>query len=405
MNGKRLRKHLYKAITIAFLISCSLKCPATVNDPDVNAVMSQAVRKIRQTLAAQTDREGIPRNVPTGSTSWETVSYDSWVSGFWPGVLWYIYDYTNDDEWRQVAHEGNQPVAKVLAGEKRDHDLGFQFFCSFGNGYRLTGNPQYKEYLFQAADQLAGMYNPAVGTILSWPHANDRYKTEHNTIIDSLMNLELLFWVARNGGNRAYFDIARRHARVTMENQIRPDYTHWHVVAYDTETGAAVQKVTRQGHSDDSLWARGQAWGIYGYAMIFRETREKEFLRTATRMADVFLERLPADHVPYWDFDAPDIPDAPRDASAAAVAASGLLELSELVKDKTVAEKYYTKAVEILGSLWKNYVAPLDSPAILDHSVGNYPRGREIDIPIIYGDYYFIESLLRLREMEKRPHP
>jgi unsaturated chondroitin disaccharide hydrolase len=186
-----------------------------------------------------------------------------------------------------------------------------------------------------------------------------------------------------------------------MENQIRPDYTHWHVVAYDTETGEAVQKVTRQGNGDDSLWARGQAWGIYGYAMIFRETRESDFLRTATGMADVYLERLPDDHVPYWDFDAPDIPDAPRDASAAAVAASGLLELSKLVEKRDVANRYYNAAVAMLYSLWANYAADANSPALLDHSVGNFPRGKEINMPIIYADYYFVEALLRLRQSER----
>jgi unsaturated chondroitin disaccharide hydrolase len=371
----------------------------------VDAIMDQVVDKVYKTQAAQKDVERIPRNVPSDMKSWETVAYDSWVSGFWPGLLWYMYDYTGDEEWREIAHERNLPVAKVLTGEKKDHDLGFQFFCSFGNGYRLTGNPHYKEYLFKAAGQLAGMAHPRVGTILSWPHAKDRYKTEHNTIIDNLMNLELLFWVARNGGNPAYYEIARTHARVTMENQIRPDYTHWHVVVYDTETGKAVQKVTRQGYSNESLWARGQAWGIYGFAMIFRETREREFLRTAKRIADVFLERLPEDHVPFWDFDAPDIPDAPRDASAAAIAASGLLELSELVEEGIESKKYYTAAVRMLASLWENYAAPPDSPAILGHSVGNYPRGKEVDIPIIYGDYYFIEALLKLRDLEQRRHP
>lgn len=384
---------------------CCLTSPGAVEDPDVDAIMDKVVDKVFRAQATQTDVNRIPRNLPSGTKNWETAAYHSWVSGFWPGVLWYMYEYTGEDEWREIAHERNLPVAKILTGEKKDHDLGFQFFCSFGNGYRLTGNPQYREYVFEAADQLAAMAHPVVGTILSWPHAKDRYKTEHNTIIDNLMNLELLFWVARNGGTRAHFDIARRHARVTMENQIRPDYTHWHVVAYDTETGEAVQKVTRQGYSDDSLWARGQAWGIYGYAMIFRETREQDFLETAMGMADVFLERLPEDHVPYWDFDAPDIPDAPRDASAAAIAASGLLELSELVDGKNESKRYYRSAVKILDSLWENYAAPPDNPAILGHSVGNYPRGKEVDIPIIYADYYFIEALLRLRGMEQRRHP
>jgi len=388
-------------LTLLFIL-CGLLSSVTASVSNIDDILDHAVKKVDKAAAAQSDLYRMPRNIANPGKGWETVSHISWVSGFWPGVLWYIYDYTEDEKWREIAHERNLPVAKILSGEKKDHDLGFQFYCSFGNGYRLTGNPLYKEYLFKAADQLAAMYNPIVGTILSWPHAKERYETEHNTIIDNLMNLELLFWVARNGGNRNYYDIARRHARVTMENQIRPDYTHWHVVAYDTETGEAVQRVTRQGYSDDSLWARGQAWGIYAYAMVFRETREKDFLKTAIRMADVFLKRLPEDLVPYWDFDAPDIPDAPKDASAAAIAASGLLELSELVEDRKVSRNYYKMAGKIMDSLWKNYAAPQDSPAVLGHSVGNYPRGKEVDVPIIYGDYYFIEALLRMREIENR---
>jgi len=396
----------FRFSSILLLVSCGLAISGHASVLDVDDILDHAVKKVDKAQAAQTDIDRMPRNIPETGKGWDPVSHTSWVSGFWPGVLWYIYDYTEDDKWREIAHERNLPVSRILTGEKKDHDLGFQFFCSFGNGFRLTGNPQYKAFLFKSADQLAAMYNPTVGTILSWPHARDRYKTEHNTIIDNLMNLELLFWVARNGGNRDYYEIALRHARVTMENQIRPDYTHWHVVAYDMDTGEAVQKVTRQGYSDDSFWARGQAWGIYGYAMIFRETREEAFLRTATRMADVFLEGLPEDHVPYWDFDAPDIPDAPRDASAAAVAASGLLELSELVEENELSDRYYQAAVEILNSLWENYAAPPDSPAILGHSVGNYPRGKEVDMPIIYGDYYFLEALLRFRAMQrfKAPH-
>jgi unsaturated chondroitin disaccharide hydrolase len=369
---------------------------------DATEIMNQSVEKVYRAQQMQEDNEQIPRNIQPGNEFWSTQSYTSWTSGFWPGIMWYMYDYTGDEKWKQIAHEKNLPVAKILTGDKKDHDLGFQFFCSFGNGYRLTKNPLYKEYLLTSADQLATMFHPVAGTILSWPHARDRYLAPHNTIIDNLMNLELLFWAAKNGGNKAYYDIALQHATVTMQNQIRPDYTHWHVVAYDTITGEAVQKVTHQGYSDESLWARGQAWGIYGFTVVYRETGDVVFLETAKKMANVFLERLPDDHVPFWDFDAPDIPDAPRDASAAAIAASALLELSGLVQQQEESDKYYAAASHILQSLSENYLSGEDNYAILNHSVGNYNSGSEIDIPIIYADYYFIEALLRKIAIDKQ---
>jgi unsaturated chondroitin disaccharide hydrolase len=379
-----------------------MSCLDKTNTLKVTDIMDQSVEKVYLAQQMQEDNKQMPRNILPGNEFWSTQSYTSWTSGFWPGIMWYMYDYTGDEKWRKIADEKSMPVANILTGDKKDHDLGFQFFCSFGNGYRLTKNPSYKEYLLTSAGQLAAMFHPTAGTILSWPHARDRYLAPHNTIIDNLMNLELLFWSAKNGGKAEYYDIALQHATVTMKNQIRPDYTHWHVVAYDTITGKAVQKVTHQGYSDESLWARGQAWGIYGFTMVYRETGEAVFLETAKKMANVFLERLPGDHVPYWDFDAPDIPDAPRDASAAAIAASALLELSGLVKQQEESDKYYSAASDILNSLSENYLSGKDNYAILNHSVGNFNAVSEVDVPIIYADYYFIEALLRKIAIDKQ---
>lgn len=376
--------------------------PVKTKKPDPDFLLNQAVEKVYLAQQNQLDKELIPRNILPGNMFWNSVAYTSWTSGFWPGILWFMYDYTGEEKWKQIAHERSLPIAKILSGDKKDHDLGFQFLCSFGNAYRLTQDPIFKDYLLAAAGQLAGMYHPTVGTILSWPHARDRYMAPHNTIIDNLMNLELLFWAAKNGGDAGYYDIALQHASVTMQNQVRPDYTHWHVVAYDTISGEAVQKVTRQGYSDESLWARGQAWGIYGFTMVFRETGNAEFLETAKSMANVFLERLPEDFIPYWDFDAPDIPDAPRDASAAAIVASALLELYSFVENKMESDFYYTAACNILHSLAENYLSGENNYAILNHSVGNYHSGSEVDVPIIYADYYFIEALLRKKEIDNQ---
>ncbi len=368
---------------------------------DTEKYLNFAVEQVSGALEPETDPNQIPRNIPEGDEFWRTRMFTDWTSGFWPGILWYMYEYTGDEKWVAIAREKNMPVGQILERDYKDHDLGFQFFCSFGNGYRLTENPEFKTYVLRAADQLAAMYHPTVGTILSWPFARDRYAKPHNTIIDNMMNLELLFWAAKNGGNPDYFDLAVRHATVTMNNQLRQDYSSWHVVAYDTLTGEAVQKVTHQGSADESMWARGQAWGIYGFVMTYRETGKTEFLEAAKRMAQIYLDRLPEDHVPYWDFDAPDIPDAPRDASAAAIATSALLELSTLVEDPKESVYYRTTAIAMLRSLAENYTSDGSNVAVLNHSVGHFTANSEVDVPIIYADYYFIEALLRERKLQK----
>jgi unsaturated chondroitin disaccharide hydrolase len=386
---------------LLLVLLCFAACQPEEKPLDTEMYLNFAIDQVYRALENQLDFDEIPRNVPQGKEYWETRLFTDWTSGFWPGIIWYIYDYTGDEGWMRIAYERNFPVAQILQRDYKDHDLGFQFYCSFGNGYRLTGDNNMKQTIIQAADQLAAMYNPVAGTILSWPWAHNRYATPHNTIIDNMMNLELLFWAAKNGGSPSYYDLAVRHATVTMENQLRPDYSSWHVLAYDTLTGKAVQKVTAQGYADKSMWARGQAWGIYGFTLTYRETGNPEFLETAKKMAQIYIDRLPEDHVPYWDFDAPDIPDAPRDASAAAITASALLELSTLVNDTRESKYYRSVAADMLRSLTKNYLSDGSNVAVLDHSVGHFTENSEVDIPIIYADYYFIEALLRERKLQK----
>ncbi len=219
-------------------------------------------------------------------------------------------------------------MSGVLDVPVDNHDLGFMFYCSFGNGYRLTQDTAYHNILLTAADSLATLFNPKVGTILSWPSMREKMNWPHNTIIDNMINLELLFWASKNGGSQDHCNIAVKHAETCMKMLIRPDYTTIHVAVFDTVDGHFIKGVTHQGYADSSLWARGQAWGIYGYAMCYRETGKPEFLETAQKLADVFIQRLPEDGIPYWDFDDPAIPNTTKDASAAAVAASGMLELS-----------------------------------------------------------------------------
>jgi len=285
-----------------------------------------------------------------------------------------------------------------------DHDLGFQTYCSIGNAYRLTGDAVYKKVLLKAADTLATLFNPKVGTILSWPRKvpGVDWPKRHNTIMDNMINLELLFWAAKNGGDKRLYDMAVTHATTTMKNQFRPDYTSYHVVVYDTATGKKVKGITHQGYSDASMWARGQSWAIYGFTMVYRETKDKMFLHFVQKVTDVYLKKLPADLIPYWDFNDPGIPNAPKDASAAAVTASALLELSTFVMDKTKAKIYRKKAEQMLVSLSSNrYQSRNTNNAFLLHSTGHKPNGGEIDASIIYSDYYYIEALLRLKKLQE----
>ena len=261
-------------------------------------------------------------------------------------------------------------------------------------GYRLTRNESYRQAILRSAEALSALFNPKVGTMLSWPR-NVAMFGGHNTIMDNMINLEMLFWAAKNGGDKKLYDMAVSHADTTMKYHFRPDYTSYHVAVYDTLTGEFVKGVTHQGYDDNSMWARGQAWAIYGYTVVYRETKEPRFLDFVQKVADVYLEHLPDDYVPYWDFNDPAIPYAPRDASAACVVASALLELSGYVSPEKGQE--YKKA-ESLSS--DKYRSGKSKPAFLLHSTGNYPSHSEIDAAIIYADYYYIEALMRLKQMK-----
>ncbi|QIP14253.1 glucuronyl hydrolase [Spirosoma aureum] len=370
---------------------------------DVGNQLDYCVSQLKKALPQQTDYTKEPRRIPAGQKNWNTVSVTDWTSGFWPGTLWYSYEYTKDPTLKAKAEAFTESLALVLDKPVLDHDLGFQFYCSYGNGYRLTQNQAYKETLLRAADSLATLFNPNVGTILSWPRPVPNMEwPQHNTIMDNMINLELLFWASKNGGSKKLYDIAVSHAMTTMKNHFRPDWTSYHVVVYDRETGRKIKGVTHQGYSDASMWARGQAWAIYGFTMSYRESGKKEFLETAQKTADVFIKNLPADHIPYWDFNAIDISNAPRDASAAAVVSSALLELSTLTKDKSLQTKYRTEAEAMLTSLSSaSYQSHEVNNAFLLHSTGHKPNNSEVDVSINYADYYYIEALLRLKRLQE----
>lgn len=346
------------------------------------------------------DYSMMPRCIMDSLTTWECrkAAKDEWCSGFWPGILWYDYEYTHDNAIKNQAERFTASLKYLSEIPAYDHDLGFLIFCSYGNGYRLTHNPEYKQVILDTADSLATLFRPRVGTLLSWPR-NIKMFGGHNTIMDNMINLEMLFWAARNGGNPYLFDIAVSHADKTMKYQFRPDYTSYHVAVYDTLTGKFIKGVTHQGYSDSSMWARGQAWAIYGYTMVYRETKDPKYLDFVQKVADIYLKQLPADYIPYWDFDAPDIPKAPRDASAACIVASALVELSTYLSGNK-GEKYKQAAIKMLISLSSNkYQCGKSKPAFLLHSTGHWPNKSEVDASIIYADYYYIEALIRLKRL------
>jgi unsaturated chondroitin disaccharide hydrolase len=386
--------------TVLVLASCDSK-KKEVAEFNVSDMLDLSVTKTKQTSIGLTDSSAYLRNIPNGQKEWEVVGVRDWCSGFWPGVLWFAYEHSGDELVRKEAERFTNPIREIAFTPADNHDIGFMVYCSYGNGYRLTGNEEYKKVLLSAADTLATLYNPIAGSILSWPVKVEEFG--HNTIIDNMMNLELLFWAAKNGGSKDLYDIAVSHANITMKYIVRPDNAVYHVADFDLETGEFVKGHTHQGYADESMWARGQTWGIYGFAMSYRETGNKDYLDTSIRLADHFLNRLPEDGIPFWDFDDPKIPNAPKDASAAGVAACGLLELSGLVKDKALKEKYFNaakKSLEILSS--KEYFSGDTNQALLLHSTGHYPNNSEVDIPIIYADYYYMEALVRLKKIESK---
>ncbi|MFY7889140.1 MAG: glycoside hydrolase family 88 protein [Spirosomataceae bacterium] len=361
----------------------------------------QASKTIK-TLATSTIHN-IPRSINKDSKEWRLVNYEDWCSGFWSGSLWYLYEGTKNPLFKQQAERFDKQLLPLSEQKVAyDHDLGFQIFCSYGNGYRLTKNPAYKKVILKTAKVLATLYNPKVGTLLSWPREVAKFGA-HNTIIDNMINLELLFWAAKNGGSKKLYTIAENHALTTLKNHFRDDYTSYHVVLYDTLTGKKIKGITHQGYADNTMWARGQSWAIYGFSMCYRETKNPKFLDFAQKVADVYLANLPDESlIPYWDFNTPEIPNTTRDASAACVTASALLELSKMVKDVKKASQYYQKAKKMLASLSSpTYQSGEVNDAFLLHSTGNRPINGEVDASIIYADYYYLEALLRLKNYQK----
>lgn len=331
----------------------------------------------------------------------------NWCSGFFAGTLWQMYEYTNDRQWREKAISETWPIEEAK-WYKGTHDLGFMINDSFGNAYRLTGEDSYRDVVVRAAQSLITRYNPTVKSIRSWDFSRDKWKFP--VIIDNMMNLEMLFQATKLTGDSIYHQVAVNHANTALANHFRDDASSYHVVDYDPETGAVRGKCTAQGYSDDSFWSRGQAWGLYGFAQCYKYTGDKRYLDHAMHIADFIMSRpnMPSDLIPYWDMKEPriaewnspeDNKECPRDASAAAVTASALYMLSDMT-DETHATAYRNYADKIVASLTDSYRVPYGEKFgfILDHSTGHHPAGSEIDVPLVYADYYYVEALIRQAE-------
>ncbi|MCD8312993.1 MAG: glycoside hydrolase family 88 protein [Bacteroidales bacterium] len=376
-----------------------LKLAASLADGTGRVPMSLTVPKDIEKMGVQIGRDtsGFTesqrhQSAPERWGSLETCDIYSWVSGFFAGSLWYAYEFTGDEALREKAVQYTNLLAPVQYYTK-NHDIGFMIETSYGNALRLAPNDTIKSVIIRTAESLITRFDPTIGCIRSWDFGDWNYPV----IIDNMMNLELLFHASELSGDPKYRDIAVSHANTTLQNHFRDDYTSYHVVSYNAD-GTVQSRGTHQGRSDDSAWARGQAWGLYGYTMCFRETADSTYLTQAGHIADMIMEKVTTDDaVPYWDYSAPALPDTPRDASAAAITASALLELSAYV-DADASAKYFAYAEKILRALSSPaYLSPKgeNQGFILLHSVGAYPQGNQIDTPLNYADYYYLEALHR----------
>ncbi len=321
---------------------------------------------------------------------------DWWCSGFYPGTLWYLYEYTKDESLKTEAIRSTTLLEKEK-NNKGTHDLGFMLYCSYGNGYRLTKENSYKNVMITGAQSLSTRFNPIIGCIKSW-NSNSRW--QFPVIVDNMMNLEFLCEMTKLSGDSSFYKVAITHANTTIKNHYRNDFSSYHVIDYDTVTGKKIKGYTAQGAFDESAWARGQSWGLYGFTMMYRETKKKEYLDEAINIANFLLhhKNMPADKIPYWDYDATEIPNTYRDASAAAILCSALLELAKY-SNKTQQKEYRDVAITILKNLSSSYRAAVGTNGgfILKHGVGHLPAKSEVDVPLTYGDYYFIEALIRYK--------
>ena len=401
----------YCFLVFVLVAGCSKK--KQIGESFIQDNVNFASEQMQQLLdnVGEYNGKNYPRTTDADGNLVMTSRHD-WTPGFFPGSLWYLYELTGEEKWKNYAEKWTFPLEphKSFIG---NHDIGFMMYCSYGNAERLSPKEEYRDILIESANSLCTRFNKHVQAIESWNYrkAWDGSEWFYPVIIDNMMNLELLFYASRVTGNSKYYDIAVAHANTTLKYHFRDDYSSYHVVDYDTITGLPLHRQTCQGYSDNSTWARGQAWAIYGYTMMYRETKDSIYLKAAENFADYFIRNLPNDLIPMWDFNAGKenfVPDGDsyakifkgevRDASAASITCSALFELGEF----SINKKYTDVAISMLKSLSSSaYRAPLGGNAtfLIMHCTGSLPHHSEIDVPLIYADYYYLEALVRYKRL------
>ncbi|MDI9867011.1 glycoside hydrolase family 88 protein [Flectobacillus longus] len=382
-----------KFVKTLLLLACTHLAMSQIN---VKNEFDYAAKQYEGMLVSHPDLTKFPQSTnPDGSP--RDMKSDWWCSGFFGGSLWYLYEYTHDPKWKAAAEKWTMAVAKEQYNTGT-HDLGFMLYCPFGNGYRLTKNEEYKNIMLTGAKSLSTRFDPKVGLIKSWNKFQGKY--EYPVIIDNMMNLEFLFWASKVSGDKSFYNISTIHADNTLKNHFRADNSSYHVICYGPN-GEVQAKKTHQGAADESAWARGQAWGLYGYTVMYRETKDPKYLEHAHKIAAYILHNpnLPADKIPYWDYSKP---GEERDASAGAIASSALFELAKYSKGKQ-KEEYLSNAIKMLETLsspaFKAKIGD-NNHFILMHSTGHKPGNSEVDVPLVYADYYYLEALLRYNQLK-----
>ena len=390
------RTNLLMVLITIILSGCKSETKTDVNSAsEVQSVLESRYHKL---LEYPLDSLAFPRSYAHEKKQIKKVPSKDWTSGFFAGNLWQIYELTGNENFKNRAKAWTAFIEKEKHNN-RTHDMGFKVFCSFGNGLKHENNQAYKDIIVESAQTLSTRFDESIGSIRSWDFNKDIW--QFPVIIDNMMNLELMFEATKISGDSTYHDIAIKHANTTLKNHFREDHSTWHVLDYDTITKQPRLKVTHQGIADSSAWARGQGWAINGFTMMYRYTKDQKYLERAKATADFFInhKNLPADGIPFWDFNDPSIPNVSRDVSAAAVVASGLVELYGYTKNEAYLN-YSKKVIKSIETMEYVLPAQFEAPFILDHSFGDWSKRSEMNEPIVYGDYYYLQTLIRLKALK-----
>jgi rhamnogalacturonyl hydrolase YesR len=403
MRNKHLLPTLASALFLLVLIGCGSQEKKATKDIIADNVENAVAQYTLMTDIIEASGKILnPRTVLEDGSIWY-VPIDDWCSGFFPGSMWYLHELTGDEKWKNLAIKYTEDLDSVKH-LKWHHDVGFMIGSSYLNGLRIANKEEYKDVIVTAAQSLATRYRPTAKVIQSWDIKGWQAERgwECPVIIDNMMNLELMFEAFKFSGDSTLYNIAVDHANTTLANHFRENNSCYHVIDYSLADGSVRNKNTAQGYAHESSWSRGQAWAIYGFTMCYRYTGDKRYLDHAENVYKFIFnhERLPEDLIPYWDYDAPNIPNEPRDASAAAATACALLEMSTYVPNSPYKETA-DKILEALSSPAYRAEVGTNGNFILMHSVGSIPHGHEIDVPINYADYYFLEALIKKKRLEK----